>query len=281
MEIQLEKKHDNEADEVWFSPWLKSEFPSIYDNLTRILDKHHVPYKLIPCTNDYWCRDYMPVQTDLNRYVCYRYYPDYLLKNPSDKKYITDTRKVCWKMNLEAEFTDIIIDGGNVVKAGNMVIMTEKVFAENSGIPVRELTARLETLFGCKIIFLPWDRNEIFGHADGILKPISEDTVLMTNYNDFDAGYYEEFNARLSEHFKVRTLRYDVPHKDERNWAYINFISVSNLIILPKLNIAEDGQALEQIKTYYPQCEVEQVDIETLVKKGGGLNCVSWCRKTK
>lgn len=66
-----------------------------------------------------------------------------------------------------------------------------------------------------------------------------------------------------------------------RNWSYINFLSVGKLIILPKLNIDEDEQALKQMKEYFPDSDIEQVNIEPLIENGGGLNCISWCCKTK
>lgn len=66
-----------------------------------------------------------------------------------------------------------------------------------------------------------------------------------------------------------------------RNWSYINFLSVGKLIILPKLNIDEDEQALKQMKEYFSDSDIEQVNIEPLIEKGGGLNCISWCCKTK
>lgn len=50
------------------------------------------------------------------------------------------------------------------------------------------------------------------------------------------------------------------------------------MIVLPTLGKEEDDQALEQIKRYYPDSIIEQLNISELVKDGGGLNCVSWCR---
>ena len=61
-------------------------------------------------------------------------------------------------------------------------------------------------------------------------------------------------------------------------YPYINFLTVGNLIILPALGIEEDEQALSQIKQYYPNCIIEQLNVSKLVKDGGGLNCISWCR---
>lgn len=270
---------DTDANVVCLSSWLKAEYPDVYAGLIRILYENAVDYFLIPDTADLWCRDYMPVQIGINDFVCYRYWPDYLLRRKSDVRYITDTRQVCRTMGLSCRYSDIIIDGGNVVKTGNHVIMTEKVFAENPMFSRDELSDRLTELFGCPIVFLPWDRLEIYGHADGLVKPVSPDTVLLTNYGDFDKDLFYEMHRRLSVYFRVECLHYDVRNKDTRSWAYINFLSVGKLIVLPRLGIDEDEQAFGQIRAYYPDCVVAQLDVRDLVAAGGALNCVTWCRK--
>lgn len=55
-------------------------------------------------------------------------------------------------------------------------------------------------------------------------------------------------------------------------------MTVGNLIVLPSLGKEEDEQALEQVNAYYPNYTIEQLNISDLVKDGGGINCVSWCR---
>ena len=271
--------HDSDANEVWLSPWLNSEFPEIFVGLTAILKEHSIGCKLIPDTNDLWCRDYMPIQIDDDRYVCYTYHPDYLLKKRSDAKYITDSRKVCGQLGLDAKYTDIVIDGGNIVKAGNRIIMTEKVFVENPQYDRAKLCRELENLFECELLFLPWDRAEKYGHSDGIVKAISNDTVLMTNYAYFDRDIAFEMERRLSAVFNVEKLHYDCRKKESRSWAYINFLTAGSLIVMPKFSTMYDEQALTQISMYYPNCAVVQLDITGSVEAGGGLNCITWCRK--
>ncbi len=271
--------HDSDADEVWLSPWLQREFPDIFAGLTEILNKHNVAYGMIPCTNDLWCRDYMPIQIDNDHFVCYTYRPDYLLKPSGNRRFITDSHTVCRQMLLDAKSSDIVIDGGNVVKAGNRIIMTEKVFAENPEYDRSSLIRELEKLFECELLFLPWDRAEKYGHSDGIVKAISDDTVLMTNYADFDTNMAGKMKKRLSAAFYVETLRYDCRKKDPRSWAYINFLTVGSLIVLPLLNSEYDEPALTQIETYYPNCTIVPLDASRSVAAGGGLNCITWCRK--
>lgn len=269
---------DYGCNAVYFSEWLKKDYSDIYKGLVRILNKHNVAYDIIPNTKDVWCRDYMPLQLDKERYLCYEYKPDYLIKSVSNRKYITDSLNVCRDMQLNIKETPLIMDGGNVVKVGNKAIMTEKVFVENPSIDEDTLKKQLEKQMECEVVFIPWDRNEKYGHSDGIIKPISENTILMTNYHDFDREYTNEVVKRLSCKFEIETLSYKVRKIALESWAYINFLTVGKLIVLPALGKEEDEQALEQIKKYYPDYIIEQLNISELVKDGGGLNCVSWCR---
>lgn len=269
---------DYGCNAVYFSEWLKKDYSDIYKGLARILNKHNVAYDIISNTKDVWCRDYMPLQLDKERYLCYEYKPDYLMKNANNRKYITDSLNVCRDMQLNIKETPLIIDGGNVVKVGNKAIMTEKVFVENPSIDEDTLKKQMEKQMECEVVFIPWDRNEKYGHSDGIIKPISDNTILMTNYHDFDREYTNEVVKRLSSKFEIETLSYKVRKTAPESWAYINFLTVGKLIVLPALGKEEDEQALSQIKRYYPECLVEQLNISDLVKDGGGLNCVSWCR---
>lgn len=269
---------DYGCNAVYFSEWLKKDYSDIYKGLVRILNKHNVAYDIISNTKDVWCRDYMPLQLDKERYLCYEYKPDYLMNSARNRKYITDSLNVCRGMQLNIKKTPLIMDGGNVVKVGNKAIMTEKVFVENPSMDEDMLKKQLEKQMECEVVFIPWDRNEKYGHSDGIIKPISDNTILMTNYHDFDREYTNEVVKRLSSKFEIETLSYKVRKTAPESWAYINFLTVGKLIVLPALGKEEDEQALSQIKRYYPECLVEQLNISDLVKDGGGLNCVSWCR---
>lgn len=278
---------DERTDTVFLSTWLQKSHPAFFDKFTTCLNKSNIKWRFIGNTADIWCRDYMPIQIEEREFVQYRYYPDYLTRREADKKYITDTDKACKSIYLTpSKKTDLIIDGGNVVKGDDFVIMTEKVYQENPSYSPSEIHNKLEKLFQCKVIMLPWDKYEKYGHADGIVKPIDSTNVLLTNYDDYDKEIAEETERRLSKYVHVEKLHYEVEKPDKRNWAYINFLQVGYSIILPTINIEEDEQAYKQIQGYYPSYEIHQFNCEEIIKQGGALNCITWnvdqdYRKTK
>ena len=154
--------------------------------------------------------------------------------------------------------------------------MTEKVFVENKDKKRETVMQLLEEAFQCPIIFLPWDENEPLGHSDGIVHYIGDNKVLMTNYADFDPFLARSMRKVLEKHFEVIPLSYPVKRKHKRSWAYINYMQIGQLVIVPQLGILEDELALQQIKAALPGCKVLGVPALETVRKGGALNCVSW-----
>lgn len=272
---------DSQCNRVFFSALLRERCPKAFRGLTRVLDMYNVPWSLLEGTKDIWCRDYMPVQVSPNRFAGYTYRPDYLLRY---KKYIgtiTDGIDVCKKLGycVDDMFSGIVLDGGNVVKAGDFVIMTGKVLEENPDYSIEPLTNAIESLFDTRLVVVPWDTAEEFGHADGICRYLGQKRILMTNYAQFDARMAARFKRALEKHFdKIEELHFDVPSVHKYSWGYINWLQTEQVLIIPKFGIPEDEQALAQISALTPDYagRIEQVDAGDLVIHGGCFNCCSW-----
>ena len=273
---------DFQTTKVYFSSWLPKTCPKLWDALHHILHKMNVDHALISNTADIWCRDYMPIQVTTNEIVTYKYWPDYLVnKNMHD--YITNSDLMSKQIANEFQnikikkIKDLVLDGGNVVKCDNTIIMTEKVFEENSNWQKLSIINKLEKAFECEIMFLPWDRLEKYGHSDRIIHYLGNNRVLLTNYNDFSPKYYKSFRDCIEKKFEVIPLSYPVKEKNKNNWAYINYLQVGNLLMVPQLGIPEDTMAIEQIKDAVPDY-INVIGIPSLeaVNKGGALNCISW-----
>lgn len=279
--IQNAMISENYSNLVYFSSLLPERCPKTFGGLKEVLDRYGVEYRLLDGTNDIWCRDYMPIQVMPHGFELFRYNPDYLQDTDGHRASITDNLEVS-RHTAATHISDqrgIVLDGGNVVHDGSKVIMTTKVFEENPWWKVRDLARHLEYAFGADIIFLPWDSSEIYGHTDGILRIIGPDTVLLTNYAQFDSKMAARFKRCLKPHFKrVKELRYKVKQLSKDSWAYINWLQTDKVLILPKFNIPEDKLALNQIERLMPDYKgrIEMVDATDLIKYEGCLNCASW-----
>lgn len=267
---------DYQTNKVYLAEGIKG-YPKVAENLLYALYKEGIETEYLPHSKSkkhVWARDYMPIQLEEGRFLKYVYRPDYL-KN--DKDYIPNYAGMIRKLGLNCKPTSLVIDGGNVVKWDDAVIMTDKALKENPGYDEYGLRFRLEELFETDVVFIPWDRYEMFGHADGMVRFIDRRTVLLNNYLDFDRSLRERIIRALDGHFEVKELQYDTPRCSKYSWAYLNFLQVAGRIFVPGLGIAEDRLAVQQIQRFYPEHKVMLVpDCLELVRDGGALNCVTW-----
>lgn len=281
---------DQDSNTVYLSRLLKTneEFEETCKAITAALDKHGVTYLFLPSTRDIWTRDYMPVQVSDSKFVEYRYDPDYLQGTEEDTRELkTYPDIVCQDLNILTTKTDIIIDGGNIIRSSNKVIMTDKVLWENRRQYGKDdLIEKLKALFEVEeIVLIPWDKEDMFGHADGMLRFINDETVLVHGtYNDPTDPLCKKLSNSLTKAgLNITWMEFDVKHPDLRNWAYINFLQTKDILIIPKFGIAEDAQALEQVRKAYPEYAqkntIVQVDMSDIVELGGALNCISWVVK--
>ena len=257
-------------------------YPKVAENLLYALYKEDIETEYLPHSKSkkhVWARDYMPIQLEEVRFLKYVYRPDYL-KN--DKDYIPNYAGMIRKLGVNCKPTSLVIDGGNVVKCDDSVIMTDKALKENPGFDEPGLRYRLEDLFEANVVFIPWDRYEMFGHADGMVRAIGHRHVLLNNYIDFDKNLRKNILERLNkEGFEVEELHYDMPRPSRYSWAYLNFLQTKNSIFVPGLGLEEDEKALEQIQTIYSDYKVILVPgCLELVRDGGALNCVTWNIRT-
>lgn len=273
---------DNLTTTVYFSGLLPKKCPILNQHIIEALEANYIRYAYLSETKDIWCRDFMPIQIEEDRFVFYKYTPDYL-QSPYYLRLQTNPKKVFQAPQNRLEQVvqnaitiDLIIDGGNVMKCDDTIVMTEKVFVENKDKTRTEVEKILKDAFHCDILYLPWDRKETFGHSDGIVHYAGDGKILLTNYDDSSLYYYRRFRKALEKHFEVIPLKYATKRPHARSWAYINFLQVGKLVLVPQLCLEEDEQALEQIAEALPDCEVVGIPALEAIRRGGGLNCISW-----
>lgn len=271
---------DFQCNRVYFSDRLQGLAPVTYAGLVAALEKHGVAYRLLSNTNDVWCRDYMPIQVKAGELRGFTYDPDYLQDTEELLATRTDGNDVCRVMGLEVKMPSIplVIDGGNVIRCDDKVIMVEKVFRENP-YSVAETAKAIEEHFNAELVVLPWDEYEIYGHADGLVRYVGEGRVLLTNYDRYNKGVTRKVMDVLQQHFAdVYKLEYDVPKQHKYNWAYINWLQTDNVLLIPSFGCPEDEQVLEQILALLPMYKgrVEMVPAKDLICHEGCLNCASW-----
>lgn len=274
---------DKDTNTIYFSELLKtdSRFIESSKQIISTLDTFGAKYKFLPNTKDIWARDYMPIQINDTKFIEYRFDPHYLQgewKGYRDIKTYPDI--VCASIKLQTEKSDLVMDGGNFVKSSDCIILTDKIVKENRLSYTKiELIKKLHITFQVdKVVLIPHDKLDKYGHADGMIRFMDKNSVLINYYyKDDSVMAYRLKEAGL----KTEYIDYKVKKKDKRNWAYLNFLQTKDLILLPKFGIDEDEQAFEQIKSFYPdyQGKISQVEMSEIVRFGGALNCITWTIK--
>lgn len=295
---------DKETNKVYFSVRLRDFAPEFAEKLERILSNNGVGYEFIedsysrkdieekyPVFNtlDIWCRDYMPIQVSEQRYVHFHYFPEYLLDTKKYRATITNSIRVELMLKLDCDNLNLILDGGNVIKTDDSVIITSKVYQDNAPLSKEEINARLVKAFGVPVIIIDWnegDKYDYLGHADGIVRYVGNYIVLMPNPAFSDGKedlYLKKVVMQLAKHFTVEYLpsvSSDAKSK-ELNWGYINFLRVGNFILVPIFNINDDTMIMNFFNTsnLFDGCRIEFIDCSKIAKADGVLNCISWTVK--
>ena len=128
---------DNLTNTVYFSGLLPKKCPILNQHIVEVLETNKIHHAYLSETKDIWCRDFMPIQIEEDHFVFYKYTPDYL-QSTYYRRLQTNPEKVFQapqnrleRVVQKAITIDLVLDGGNVVKCGDTVVMTEKVFVEN------------------------------------------------------------------------------------------------------------------------------------------------------
>lgn len=116
---------DNETNFVFFSAILPEKYPISMIRISEILNSYNVKYDYLRETKDIWCRDYMPVQISVDKFIQFKYEPSYLNNTEGDLQSKSNPKIVCNKNNIDPTFSDLNIDGGNVIKSDDKVFLTQ------------------------------------------------------------------------------------------------------------------------------------------------------------
>ena len=265
-----------ETNKVYLAKGMSSiGYEDATGHLLGVLQNYKIKWDFLPDTSSplhIWARDYMPVQVSKEKFVKFNYNPDYLKDSP---EYKPDTSTILSDWGIQVIDSDIIADGGNVISCGDKVIMTDKIFRENPHYSHNKLIDTLCQLLEAEIVLIPEDRHDGYGHADGMVRCLGDNKVLINNYCDFDKSLRKILLAALSPHFDIAELHYGT--YTDKNWAYLNFLHVGQHIFVPMLKDKLAETAFRQIVEAFPECKCHRIwDCDSLVREGGALNCSTW-----
>jgi len=271
---------DKETNHLYLADCLEKKYPNFFSEFKKVLNSCDIPFFLLPNTKDIWAVDYMPIQVETNKFIQFVYNPDYL-KTIKWQKSISNVDSICKAIEIAPIKSNIILDGGNVIKSDNKVIMCDKIFSENSELAEKDLISQLKDLFEIEyLFFVPKDPKDFTGHADGMVRFLDDKTVLINDYSKEKPQFQTSFRMSLHNaglnYIEIPYSPYDNKKDSHANGAYINFLQMKQAIIVPTFGIAEDDKAVKQLESLFSGKKIVTIDCNELAYQGGILNCISW-----
>ena len=163
------------------------------------------------------------------------------------------------------------MDGGNVIKSKNKVILRTKIFKENPNYPKHNLIAEIKKQLRVEqVIIIPQEPHDFVGHADGMVRFIDENTVLVNNYPNNKT--YQDFGYALRWSLRNAGLTcYDLPYtswtnedENDATGCYMNFLEVGNYIFYPVYAQHADQIAFIQFQHAFKGRQLIDIDCRAL-----------------
>ena len=234
---------NNETNYVYFSSLLstQSKYAGFWAKLEAALQKAGIAYGLIEGTRDIWCRDYMPVQVVTNDFVQFKFFPDYYLE-PEEIHKLTIPYETKVDFQFNCRHSELVIDGGNIVKSRNSAVLTEKIFTDNKQFSKEHILKTVrQDLQVENIVILPVQPFDFTGHADGMVKFQNEKCLLVADYSNESKSWKTRMDRALNKSgLEIRSFpSVQCDEKTDKGdytakGCYINFAQIGNKILLPQ-----------------------------------------------
>ncbi len=221
----------------------------------------------------------MPIQVDENKFVQFRYEPDYL-KSKKFNNIKSNPLIINSHLGIFSKYSDIILDGGNLIFSENAVILTDKIFTENKNYSKSNLIQELSRLLKTeRIYFIPKQPYDIYGHADGMVRFINNNTIILNDFSRESKSFRNRLEKAISNlPFSVISLK--IPFECKLSWCYINYIHTENDIIIPTVKHQKEEKVLYQFEEVFREYKIWTLYSKEILTRGGGLHCISWnCKR--
>lgn len=271
---------DSQTNTLYIADCLPKKHPKFFAVFEAVLKKCGITFQLLPYTKDIWAVDYMPVQVTADKFVQFVYNPDYL-QSRKWLKTIPDVESICNSIRLNRIKSNIVLDGGNVIKTTDKVIMCDKIFLENPNYSRRQLSDKLKELFEIdKLFFVPQQPKDFTGHADGMVRFLDNNTVIINDYSKEKPEFQRAFKIALDtaglDYIEIPYNPYGNKTNGQANGIYINFLQMQNTVIVPTFGIREDDIAIRQFEQLFRGQQIATIDSNEVANNGGILNCITW-----
>lgn len=272
---------DSETNFIYLADLLPIMYPDFYKRFEKLLKECDIETALLPDTKDVWAVDYMPIQIDKDKFVRFLYRPPYLTKDKILIKTISDVDSICATIGISNVKSPILVEGGNVTRCKNKVIMTQRVFKDNPTYERSPLIRELYELLQIEdLYFIPEQPYDFTGHSDGMVRFFDEQTLLINDYSKESKSFQKAFEIAIHktglEYIKIPYNVYGNKNNDQAKGDYINFLQVENTVIVPTFGLQDDDKVLGMFEKIFAGQSVKSIESNEIANEGGVLNCITW-----
>ncbi|TVQ43531.1 MAG: hypothetical protein EA362_11200 [Saprospirales bacterium] len=271
---------------IYFSSLLQTDirFKETCNCLLDILRKNKVKFDFIGEAWDIWCRDYMPVQLEVGRFVQFRYEPSYLEDYPDLRINAIQLHK---PLNIAPQISSINLDGGNIISWSDKAIVSSRVFDENPQYSnSNKLISEIEKLLEVEVIIIPQIDSDMTGHVDGMLRFVDGNT-LVGNDRSLELGYWRRKMKKILRENGLNYIDFPFFEYEDKRYAdnaigcYVNYLEVDDLIVFPIFETVnnKDNETFDLLREIFPDRIIESLNFNDVGYLGGLLNCASWTIK--
>jgi agmatine deiminase len=265
---------------VFLASMLEGRHPAVFHGVREALTSHGIKVLLLGNVRDIWAVDYCPVQVAERQLVKFRYSPDYL---HGHEELITGDEILEPFRGLACCFSSpIVLDGGNIVASRKMAILTDKIYKENRGWERPTLREAIRELLQVdQVIVIPHEPYDPVGHADGQLRFINENTVLINDYSRTEPLFGEGLLRRICRYgLEVELLPYFQEDRSTNGMpsavgCYCNFIYTGKVIVAPVFGALDDEVVLKRLEAVFRNVPIVPVHCTSLAREGGVLRCIA------
>ena len=265
---------------IYFADCLPKQYFAFYQQLMHVVMKCKIKFDFLPAAKHIGIADYMPIQLGLNHFM---QSSELLIDNlePLERKKISKAETISHRLDLPLQTLNIQLRRANLVTTTDKIIICDTVFKDNIHIEAHLLVNTLRELFQVnQIIVIPTAVDNVKGNANGMLRFINSDTVLVNDYSKEDISFqYQLLNALENAKLNFITLPYH-PYFNrnihEVNGIYINYLETEQAIILPNYAMPTDEKAFSVLHDIFNWKTIATVDCNDIAHTGNGLNNIAW-----
>jgi agmatine deiminase len=230
---------------------------------------------------DIWMRDFTTIH--LYRPIQFRYSAAAQSGNQENADWVQDGFNIFAEKNgIDYPYTDLILDGGNVVdNHKGRIVITDRFLIDNNLNKDQAKQILKKTLHVQEVAIIPTDDPKGLAHADGMIMFIDENVIVLNHYEE---PYRTDIIQELKTSFSSINIVEINAEWDDSIWdkkfssacgIYVNSLMTKQNIYLPTFRNKLDNVIQKQIAPHTSK-KIISIPAERVCFMGGSVRCLGW-----